>query len=178
MIHFGFPKPITNIQKPYFDDVWVKKKLMQKFDKMLFSILDYEFNDEFYTKKMILNPFNEALPISFKTALKRWIKSIAPKGITVESILLDTHFMYDKVNDMAKLLVVINKTNSTSFLQDDDTSTFIIVSMTHIIKEVHVAWKGLDWESFLNTLLNVKVIPKVVVCLCDKEVLGFFSPSP
>jgi hypothetical protein len=32
---------------------------------------------------------------------------------------------------MAKPLVVIDKTDSTSFLQDDDTSTFIIVSMTH-----------------------------------------------
>jgi len=101
MIHFGFPKPTTNIQKPYFDDVWTKKKLKHKFDKILFSILDYELNDEFYTKKMRLNPFNETLPIGFKTALKRWIESIALEGITTESILLDTHYMYDKVNDMA-----------------------------------------------------------------------------
>jgi spore coat polysaccharide biosynthesis predicted glycosyltransferase SpsG len=111
MIHFGFPKPTTNIQKPYFDDVWTKKKLKHKFDKMFFSILYYEFNDEFYIKKMRLNPFNKAL-----TALKRWIKNVVPEGIIVESILLDTHYMYDKVNDMAKNLVVIDKTNSTSFL--------------------------------------------------------------
>jgi len=78
---------------------------------------------------------------------------------------------------MAKPLVVIDKTDSTSFLQNDDTSTFIIVSMTHIIKEVHVVWKGLEWESFLNILLNVKVIPKVVVCLCGGEFSGFFLPS-
>jgi len=51
MIHFGFPKPTTNIQKPYSYDVWIEKKLKHKFDKIFFSILDYELNDKFYTKK-------------------------------------------------------------------------------------------------------------------------------
>jgi hypothetical protein len=55
------------------------------------------------------NPSNKAPPIVFKTTLKRWIESIIPKGITVESILLDTHYMYDKVNDMAELLDVLDK---------------------------------------------------------------------
>jgi hypothetical protein len=51
MIHFNFPKPIANNQKPYFDDAWIEKKLKHKLDKMFFSILDFEINDEFYTKK-------------------------------------------------------------------------------------------------------------------------------
>ncbi len=50
--------------------------------------------------------------------------------------------MYDRVNDMAELLDVIDKMESISFLQEDDTSTFIIVSTTHTIKEVLVIWKG------------------------------------
>jgi len=37
------------------------------------------------------------------------IKSIVPKGIAVEFILLDTHYMYGRVNDMAELLDVIDK---------------------------------------------------------------------
>ncbi len=56
MIHFNFPKPIANNQKPYFDDAWIEKKLKHKLDKMFFSILDFEINDEFYTKKWDWTP--------------------------------------------------------------------------------------------------------------------------
>jgi hypothetical protein len=57
---------------------------------------------------------------------------------------LDTHYMYNKVNDMAKLLDVLDKMDWTSFLQDDSTSTFNVVSTFHIIKKVLVVWKGSD----------------------------------
>jgi hypothetical protein len=50
MIHFSFPKPITNNQKPYSDEVCREKKLRHKLDKMLFSILDFELNKEFIPK--------------------------------------------------------------------------------------------------------------------------------
>jgi len=65
---------------------------------------------------MRLNPSNKAPPSSFKTALKRWIGNIVPKGILAKCIHLDTHYMYDRVNDMMELLDVIDKTNSASFL--------------------------------------------------------------
>jgi hypothetical protein len=81
MIHFGFPKPTINIQKPYFDDVWIEKKLKQKFDKIFFSILDYELNDKFYTKEMKSNLFDKALPIGFKTTLKRWVEALFQKEL-------------------------------------------------------------------------------------------------
>jgi hypothetical protein len=96
----------------------------------------------FIQKKLRLNPFDETLLACFKIALKRWIESIVLEGITTESIILDTHYMYDRVNDMAKLLDVIDKTNITSFLHDDNRIIFTIVFTTHIIKEVHVMWKG------------------------------------
>jgi hypothetical protein len=144
MIHFSFPKSTANHQKPYSNDVWTEKKLKHKFDKIFFSILDSKFHDEFYKTKMKLNPSDEAPPASFKTTLKRRIESIVPKGIALEFILLDTHYMYDRVNDMAELLNVIDKMDSTSFLQEDNTSIFIVVSTTHTIKEVLVMWKGAD----------------------------------
>jgi hypothetical protein len=61
-IHFGFPKPTINNLKPFSNEVWTKKKLKHKLDKMLFSILDFELNEEFYTKKMRLNPSDETPP--------------------------------------------------------------------------------------------------------------------
>jgi hypothetical protein len=78
---------------------------------------------------------------------------------------------------MVELLDVIDKMNSTSFLQDDSISIFTIVSTTHTIKEVPVVWKGLNWESFLNILFNAKVIPKVVIYLCDWESFRFLSTT-
>jgi hypothetical protein len=35
-------------------------------DKMLFSILDLKLNDDFYLKKLRLNPSNKAPPTKFK----------------------------------------------------------------------------------------------------------------
>jgi hypothetical protein len=109
---------------------------------MFFSILDSEFNEKFYTKKIRLNPSDETLLVSFKITLRRWMKSIILEGIVTKSIFLDTHYMYVKVYDMVELLDVIDKMDLTSILQDDDTNTFIVVSTTHIIKEVLVVWKG------------------------------------
>jgi hypothetical protein len=51
MIHFGFPKLTANNQKSYSNETWREKKLKHKLDKMFFSILDFELNEEFYTKK-------------------------------------------------------------------------------------------------------------------------------
>jgi len=59
MIHFGHLKPIANNQKPYSDDKCHALKDKHKFDKM-FSILDLEQNDDFYLKKLRLNPSKEA----------------------------------------------------------------------------------------------------------------------
>jgi hypothetical protein len=118
-------------------------------------------------QKNEIESFNEALPLGFKTALKRWIESITLEGITPKFIRLNAHYMYDMVNDIVEILEVINKMESISFLQDDITSTFIVVSTTHTTKEFLIVWKCLDWESFLNTLLTAKVIPRVVVCLCN-----------
>jgi hypothetical protein len=95
---------------------------------------------------MRLNPFDEALLACFKTTLRRWIESITLEGITPKFIHLDTHYMYDMVNDMVEILEVINKMESISFLQDNATSTFIVVSTTHTTKEVPIVWKCLDWK--------------------------------
>jgi hypothetical protein len=65
---------------------------------------------------MRLNPFDKALLPCFKIVLKRWIESTIPKGITTKSIILDTHYMYDRVNDMVELLDVIDKIDLISFL--------------------------------------------------------------
>jgi len=78
-------------------------------------------------QKNEIESFNEALPLGFKTTLKRWIESIILEGITPK-------FM---VNDMVEILEVINKMESISFLQDDTTSTFVVVSTTHTTKEFY-----------------------------------------
>jgi hypothetical protein len=74
---------------------------------------------------------------------------------------------------MVELLDVIDKRESISFLQDEATNTFIVVSTTHTMKKMPIVWKGLDWESFFNMLLKLKVIFKIVVYLCDHESFKF-----
>jgi hypothetical protein len=78
VIHFGHPKPTTNNQKPYSDNKWHTLKNKHKCNKMVFSILDLELNDDFYTKKLRLNPSYKA-PLGFKWVLKKWIQSGSSK---------------------------------------------------------------------------------------------------
>ncbi len=67
-----------------------------------------------------------------------------PKGITTKLIILNTHYVFNMVNDMVELIEVINKMELTSFLQDDAMNMFTVVSTTRTTKEIHVLWKGLD----------------------------------
>jgi hypothetical protein len=69
MIHFEFWKPIANNQKPYRDDKWREMKTKHNLDKMIFSILDVELNQDFYNKKMRLNPSDKAPAMGFKCVL-------------------------------------------------------------------------------------------------------------
>lgn len=83
---------------------------------MLFSILDSKFNDEFYNKKMKLNPSNDVPPTRFTIALRKWIINVILKVIATKSGLLDTHYKYDRLNDMAKFLNVVDKKEMVSYL--------------------------------------------------------------
>ncbi len=56
MIHFRFLKLTTNNQKPYKDGECKEVKTKHNLNKMFFSILDAKFNQDFYNKKMRLNP--------------------------------------------------------------------------------------------------------------------------
>jgi hypothetical protein len=153
------------------DDEWHVLKNKHKLEKMLFSILDSELNDDFYLKKLKLNPSNKAPPIGFKWALEKWIQSGTLEDNAIEAILLDTRYKYDRVKNMAGLLDVIDKESCALFLMDNATRTIAIICTTHYMKDVLIVWKGLNWESFLLGLLNAKAMFKVIVCIM------FVNPS-
>ncbi len=90
MIHFGHPKSITNNQKPYSDDKWHTLNEKHNLDKML-SILDSEFNDEFYSKKMRLNLLDEAPPLWFKCFLEKWIQNGSVEDVDFINMFLSYH---------------------------------------------------------------------------------------
>jgi hypothetical protein len=142
MIHFGHRKPTANNQKPYSNDEWHMLKDKHKLDKMLFSTLDSELNDDFYSKKLRLDPSNEAPHAGFKRALEKWIQSGTVEDNQAEAILLDIHYKYDKVENMAGLLDVINKESCTFFLMDDAMRTITVVYTTHSTQNILTIWKG------------------------------------
>ncbi len=144
MIHFGHPKPTANNQKPYSNDEWHMLKDKHKLDKMLFSILDSELNDDFYSKKLRLNPSDEAPHVGFKRALEKWIQSGIVEDNQAKAILLNIHYKYDKIENMAGLLDVINKESWTFFFMDDAIRTIAVVYTAHSTKDISTIWKGLD----------------------------------
>ncbi len=62
-----------------------------------------------FIQKNQIEPLQWSTTCKFQNYIEKVIKSIVPKGIAVEFILLDTHYMYGRVNDMAELLDVIDK---------------------------------------------------------------------
>jgi hypothetical protein len=83
---------------------------------MFFSILDYEFNDKFYSEKMKLIPSNDVPLARFTTTLKKWIINVILKVIATKFVLLNSHYKYDRLNDMAKLLNIVDKKEMVSYL--------------------------------------------------------------
>jgi hypothetical protein len=73
---------------------------------MGFSILNTKFNKDFYNKEMRLKPQNEAPLAGFKCALQKWIESGTSKG---NAVPLDSHYKFEKVDNMAGFLDVIDK---------------------------------------------------------------------
>jgi hypothetical protein len=85
-------------------------------DKTFFSILDSELNDKLHSKKLRLDHSYEAPPLGYKHSLEKWIQNGSVKDIATKAILLDSHYQYDRVDNMPSLLDVINKESSTLFL--------------------------------------------------------------
>ncbi len=68
-----------------------------------------------------MNPSNEAPPLGFKHYLEKWIQNGNAKDVAAKVILLDSHYKYDKINNMSSLLDVMDKDSSALFLQEDVT---------------------------------------------------------
>jgi hypothetical protein len=54
---------------------------------------------------------------------------VDPEDNAMEVILLDTHYKYDRVENMVGLLDVINNKSCTLFLMDNSTKTIIIATL-------------------------------------------------
>ncbi len=134
MIHLGHPKPTTNNKKPYLDKKWHALKDKHKLDKMLFSILDLELNDDFDFKKLKFNTSNEAPLVQFKWALEKWIQSGTLEDNAIEAILLNVHYKYVKVENNGGFLGCYRKWSYALFLMDDTTKTIIVADTTHNTK--------------------------------------------
>jgi hypothetical protein len=80
-----------------------------KMDKMLISILDSKFDDDFYLKKMKLNPLDKVHPLGFKCMLEKWIQSGNSKDNVIKAIMLENQYKFDWVDNMVTLLDVIDK---------------------------------------------------------------------
>jgi hypothetical protein len=117
---------------------------------MLFSILDSELNDDFYLKKLKFTPLYEAPLVGFKWALEKWIQSGTSEDNAMKAILLDTHYKYDKVENMAGLLDIIDKKFCTLFLMDVTTRTIVVVYTIHNTKDVPTVWKGPNGSPFFK----------------------------
>jgi hypothetical protein len=65
---------------------------------------------------MRLNPSNDVPLVRFTTTLRKWIIDVILKVITTKSILLDTYYKYDRLNDMAKFLNIVDKKEMVSYL--------------------------------------------------------------
>lgn len=98
---------------------------------------------------MKTNLSNDAPLAKFTTTLRKWICSVTLEAIAAKLFFLDTHQKEDKLNDMAKLLDVVDEREMVSSLQDDATSTIVVMSTTHTTKEFLVVLKGLDMSRFL-----------------------------
>jgi hypothetical protein len=58
---------------------------------------------------MRFNPSNKAPPTGFKCVLHKWIKSGTLEGNASEAILLDSHYKFKRIDNMAGLFDVINR---------------------------------------------------------------------
>ncbi len=106
-------------------------------------------------------------PLGYKCLLEKWIQSGTSYENVTEAIMLESHYKFDRVNNMVALLDVIIKETITSLLQDNATSTITVICTIHITKDILAIWKWFDWDSFVTRLFNVRVRFKVVVCICD-----------
>jgi len=95
MIRFRHSTLTTNNQKPCMDDEWHMLKDKHKRDKMLISILDSKFDDDFYLKKMRFKPLDKVHPLGFKCPLEKWIQSGISKDNVIEAIMLENQYKFD-----------------------------------------------------------------------------------
>ncbi len=102
------------------------------------DVLNFGFGAEWWLllEKAKVEPLKGSPPVGFKWALEKWIQSGTSKDNVTKAILLDTHYKYDKVENMAGMLDVINKESCASFFMDNVTRIIIIVCTTHRMKDV------------------------------------------
>jgi hypothetical protein len=116
-----------------------------------------------YKHDLIPNPSFPIYQSFIQHVTKKIGNSISEKFGLIMSWVLQKNLK--RIKNIASLLDVIDKESCTSFLMDDATRTITIICTTHNTKDVSIVWKGLNWESFLLRLLNMRVMFKVIVCI-------------
>jgi len=76
---------------------------------MLFSILDSELSDDFYSKKLRFKSLDKVPFARFKWALEKWIQSGTAEDNATKAIFLDTYYKFDIVQNMAGLWMLLIK---------------------------------------------------------------------
>ncbi len=107
-------------------------------------------NDDFYLKKLRFTPSDEAPLVGFKWVLEKLNQSGTLEDNVVKAILLDTHYKYDRVKNMASLLDIIDKKSCTLLLMDVTTRTVIVVHTIHNTIDVPTIWIAFNGSPFFK----------------------------
>jgi hypothetical protein len=110
---------------------------------MFFSLLDNEFNDNFYELKIKLTPTPKPPPQTFTKMLQWWIENTDPTSLKVEAILFNTHYKYVCTSSMlGDLKAIANGDPSIiKLLVENVPSIMAFVLITNSFLEDHMPWK-------------------------------------
>ncbi len=70
MVFHKHPHPIAQSPHPYIEEMWKKKKLQHKYNKVLFALLERMLNNDFFKGKIRMNPSKDPPSVEFNKVLK------------------------------------------------------------------------------------------------------------
>jgi hypothetical protein len=169
MVFHNQPQPRTQNPHPYTEEMWEKIKLQHKYNKVLFALLERTIIDDFFKGKTCMNPSKDPPSNEFNEVLEKWISRSIDRN-HMGLVHLELHYKVDPLLELDNLKDAMNGcSRNVDFLNNNLGRTFVVFSITNSLHEDLNVCFLLDWKSVFLSLLSMKVIFQMIVCICDQK---------
>ncbi len=133
-------------------------------------LLERTLNDDFFKRKIHMNPSKDPPFDEFDKVFKEWISRSTNGNPQIDLVHLKSHYRVNPLLELDNLNDIVDDfSRNVDFLSNKFGRIFDVFSITNSLNEDQDVYSQIDWKNMLLSLLSMKIYSKTIVCICNQK---------